>query len=653
MATETTIKSTDLDFHNIKDSLKQFFLEKEEFADYNFEASGLSNILDVLAYNTHYNALIANFALNESYLSTAQLRNSVVSLAESLGYIPDSRKSARATVSFSLDLSSNVTNENSQLITVDDTSTFFLLPGDLSMSGEIDGISYTFTNRETLIGESIGNKIFQFRTLDDDNTDIEVYEGLPIKKNFIVGQQSEAIYIIPDQNLELETAIVKVFNDSKYLTQEADPVFYTNLLEATELTELSTIYVLRESPNEFYELTFGNGSSLGRTPNPGNVIQVDYLRSSGSAANGITTLKLSSTISLRNSTNQFVVTTSRSNGILTVLSRAAGGGEKENIESIRLNAPYQYASQNRMVTALDYSSLILKNFSTYIDDIKSWGGEDDPNPDFGTVFTSIVFKENLPNRTVVDISRKIEEYADNLSIVSFRLKFVDPIVTYLSTRVFFQYNPTLGGAGKSTAVAKVNTAVANYFEENTGKFDQNFRRSNLLTLVDAADPAILSSRCNVVMHRRIVPVFTLTDSYKINYPVAIAQPNSSEDHVVYSSFFTVNNRTVRIQNKLNSRVIQSGTQSSAVVYTTSPSTTLELVDSNENVVVPNIGSYDPDNGIVYIENLNIQSIVGGIPYINIYATPSNQSVVTVSLNNIIKWDANESANNAIVVTTSN
>jgi hypothetical protein len=632
----TTIKSTQLDFQQIKDSLKNYFKESEEFQDYDFEGSGLNNILDVLAYNTHYNALTANFALNESFLVTAQLRPSVVSLAESLGYVPDSKKSAECSITFSINLA-GVTGLDTQYI---------LEPGELVLRGERDNIDYTFTNRVALRAIA-SNGQYTFVPASDPDNAIRVYEGEERKMDFLVGTAKDVVYVIPDEDMDISTAIVRVFEDqgSSLIDGGSEFSLYTDLLSATTITSASRLYVLRESPNEKYELTFGNGTSLGLSPQPGNVISVNYLRTSGASSNGISSLKLARDIQLGSYTVQ------PQNVSISVLSRASGGGDKEGIESIRLNAPYQFAAQNRMVTAEDYSTLILKKYSQFIKDIQSWGGEDDPQPDYGSVFTSIVWKENLSDLTISNTRQGILDLADQFSIASFQLKFVDPVTTYISTEVFFQFNPSLTGFTESTIRGSVDQSVDDYFTTNTGKFEQVFRLSNMLTEVDATDPSVLSSRANIALNRRLTPVLTATRDYTVAFPTAIRDPEFSETKTVYTSLFTYKNKTVSIRNKLDQRVRISAAGVSPVIFETQATTQLEMIDTSGNVVVDNIGEYDKTAGTVTFYGLNVQSIAGGRNYIKVFAIPANQSVVASVRNNIIRYDKEESFTKAVLVDT--
>ena len=236
----TTIKSTDLDFNNIKNNLKLFLAQKPEFADYNFEASGLSNLLDVLAYNTHYNALLANFALNESFLSTAQLRSSLVGLAGSLGYTVGSRRASYAVVNL------YVTNPTAP--------SSMTMPAGFQFNTVINNKSYVFQTRETLIAYNDGANNYNFFV--NNNLNIPIYEGLAKSKIFLAGPVSENdTYVIPVQNIDLDTVVVRVYDSPSATTYD----LYTNINNATTIDSSSRIYVIKESPNGYYEVTFGNG----------------------------------------------------------------------------------------------------------------------------------------------------------------------------------------------------------------------------------------------------------------------------------------------------------------------------------------------------------------------------------------------------------
>lgn len=593
----TTIKSTSLDFDAIKNNLKTFLEQGGEFDDYNFEASGLSSILDVLAYNTHYNGLIANFALNESFLGTAQLRGSVISLAEGIGYIPDSKTASKAVVNLSMNLSGLATRPNK--ISINDGFKF---------NTTVDEVEYVFQTLEDISATDDGNGLYLFTNVDAEQN-ITIHEGIARTKTFIALDATEnANYIIPDDSLDLDTVVVRVYETSTSSSFQT----YTNIVNATNINENSTLFILKEAPNGFFELSFGNGKTLGRAPAAGNKVTVDYLAVSGNDADTASTFAPQSKITVEG--QQFNVN-------VTTVTKAVGGGDKESIESIRKNAPFQYASQNRMVTAVDYSTLVLRNFSTLIKDIKSFGGEDALEPEFGTVFLSVLFNDDVDATTIQSTKDAIQDLAKQLSVASFSLKFDDPVKTFIETRVFFQFNPNLTTLSRNTIQDNVNTVIRNYFTTNTGKFSQSFRRSNLLTLVDDISPSILSSRADVLFQRRFTPTLNALQDHKLRYAANIAEPDDKE-HIITSSAFTLNNKTCILRNKLNSSKLE--------VFNT--------VD--REVLVDNVGSYSVDT--VDIVGLKVDSFVGANQFIKVSAKPANQSAITPFRQDIVEFDTDES-----------
>jgi len=632
----TTITSTELDFEDIKSKLKVYFQQDTEFSDYNFEASGLNNLLDVLAYNTHFSGLIANFALNESYLGTAQLRNSVVSLAESLGYIPGTSNSSQATIGLTINLV-GVPN-------LDQVYSF--QPGELTLTGSVDGNSYTFSNRKTITADAQGTGIYTFYPFDDPAASIIVYEGEEQNKQYLVDTTENALYVIPDQNIDASTAIIKVYPDPGVAVSGSGAyTLYNDIFETSSITDQSSLYVLRESPNNFYELTFGSFNSFGKSPVAGNVVEVNYLRPSGSTANSISNLRLSSTLKM----GTYTVDNDLVN--LNTKTASSGGTEKENIESIRKKAPFQYASQNRMVTPLDYEALILRKYGNFITDIICWGGEDNLPPEYGTTFTSIVWKDNLSSTKLSELRASIINLSKELSIVSFIIKFTAPSETYVSTKLFYQYNPLLGGDTQSIVDAAVQNTVKNYFDRSIGKFAQVFRRSNLLSEVDDADPSVLSSRADITLQKRIIPILTLPSNYNFTFGSSLKNPEDIPTTVIRTGVFKYLNKNVYIRNKLNNRVKISPDGVVPVIFDKKPSNKLEMVDQQGTVVKDDMGSYDPLTGNVEILKLNVQNTGNSTNYIKIFGIPANESAILPKFSGILKYDVTESSVNAVTVTS--
>ena len=608
----TTIQSTSLDFTAIKNNLKTSLVQSDEFADYNFEASGLSNLLDVLATNTHFNGLIANFALNESYIGTAQLRSSLVSLAEGIGYIPDSVNASRAIVNLTTSLAGVAGRPNK-----------ITIPTGFTFNATVDGVAFTFQTQEDISATDDGNGSYTFQTADG-STNINIFEGTQTLKTFLItGQTENFAYVIPDENMDIDTAVVTNFETPS----SSSGTTFTDLRNARSITESSRIYILKETPKGDFEITFGNGTVLGVSPVAGNKVTVSYLSAKGSSANGA---KVFTPV------NQITVGASNYTVSSTTVSNSFGGSPKETMASIRTTAPFQYATQNRMVTAEDYATLVQRNFGSLLSDISSFGGEDALKPEFGVIFLSLLFSDAVESDTVSGETIKqttkdsIVALAKDLSVASFDVKFTDPVQTFIETSVFFQFNPNLTTLAENAIKSQVQDVVTNYFTKNTGRFKQSFRRSNLLTLIDAVSPSILSSRCTVGMQQRITPTLTAISDYTLRLPQSIAIADDV-NRIITSTAFTFQNKNCIIRNRLNSTV-------------------LEVFDNiNNETVVDNVGSYTRDT--ISLIGLQVDAIPTGESFIKITATPENQSFVTPFRQDILKHDLQRSLVSVVEVST--
>lgn len=589
----TTVNSSQLDFNNIKESLKSHLQKQDEFADYDFEASGLSNILDVLAYNTHLNALTANFSLNESFLGTAQLRSSIVSIATSVGYVPATRTSAFGTVNISM----SITGDRPSVIE---------LPAYTRFTANVDDVSYIFQTKESYIAADDGNGNYLFET-SSGSTNIPIYEGTLKTKSFLVGEFNESdVYIIPDTGLDADTVTVNVYES----VTGTSFIPYTNIIDTNTINENSTIYILKEAPNEFYQLSFGGNGILGANPEANNLIEVKYISTNGPDANSATNFVAIDGVLIDGVSQPLNVQT---------VSRAVGGDVKESKESIRRNAPFQYATQNRMVTSDDYTSIIRRNFGTLISDIKSWGGEENPEPKFGTIFSSILFEDDVTESVIATTKSSIEDLVDQLAVVTFNVEFADPIKTYVESNIFFQMNPKLTPLSINALKNQVEDIVNIYFNEAIGGFDKSFRRSNLLTAIDEVSPAILSSRCEIRMQKRITPTINAVNTYKLSFPVDIAETDNNEYRVM-STPFLMDTVVCRIQNELNTNNLQ-------IVNT-----------GNGEVVVDSIGNFNPTVRTVDIIAFKPTGTFGNDGIIKISVTPANQSAISPVRNDILEYD---------------
>lgn len=621
----TTIQSSSLDFDAIKNNLKTYLQQQKEFKDYDFDASGLNNLLDVLAYNTHLNGLTANMALNESFLNTAQLRSSVVSHAETLGYIPASKSASQAVINMSFNVGTSQADVPEKL----------QISSGYKFTANVNDASYTFQTQELIEAINDGNNFFQLQTLDG-STDIPIKEGIAKTKTFFAGEDSEeTVYIIPDVSLDRATAIIKVFDSST----SSDFTTYINLETANNITATTPAYILKEAPNGYYELTFGNGSTLGAVPKAGAKITVEYLSVDGENANGARLFEPLATVEVTEPPSGIGL---EQLPLISTVNRSVGGAQKETLDSIRRNSPFRYASQNRMVTHSDYSSLILRSYGSYINDIIAWGGEDNVVPEYGMAFLSVDFKNDINATLRNTIKDNIRVLVDQLSIASFGLKFSDPIITFLETNVFFQYNPDYTNLAINTLQENVKTVVANYYSTNIGKFGQAYRRSSMLALVDDVSPAILSSRVDTKMQQVFTPSGGVEQDFTFSFPVPIAVADDINTVVNTSTFLflpeydpilnpTPTVKTCRLENKLSTN-------------------TLQVIESaTGGIIKDNAGSFNAAAGTVTLTGFKANSNDA----IKLSVSAANASAIVPTREYILKSDNTRLSAKGIRTTASN
>lgn len=600
----TTIKSSDLDFENIKGRLKTYFQAKPEYADYDFNAAGLNNILDVLAYNTHVNGLTANFALNEAFLNTAQLRSSVVSHAEALGYDVRSKVASRALLTITFNLA-GVTNR----------PTTVLIPRGLTFSAQIDSISYTFRTLETYTARDDGTGNYTLET-STGSTDIPVFEGKEMTKTFLVGEKEERqIYVIPDENMDKSTAIVEVYDTAS----SSNFTSYSPVKDAVRITPDSELFTIRESPNGYFEVNFGDGISFGKSPEPGNKIVITYLSTGGPTGNDASVFTPTSTVTVLGN----VYPTS-----CVTVSVSTGGSEKQSIESIKNLAPYAYATQQRLVTSLDYKATIQSNY-TDIQDVTVWSGDQNVPIDYGAAYVSIKYSNGTPQSTKTQIENSIvNNFTDNLSVMSITTKFVEPIEVFLELNTVFNFDPALTGRTLASVEQDVYNFQTSYFANNLGTFDAVFRRSNMLTEIDAFSAAILSSRSDVRAQLRFVPTIGQVTSHQLKFPMRIADPDDVEAQII-SDTFQFRGVVAQLRNKLSD-------------------TKLQIYDLSGNVLADNVGQYNAATGVVSIIGFNPQKLLFGYNYIKVSVYPENQSFVKPLRNYVLGLDPNNSSASAII-----
>ena len=594
----TNIQSTALDFNNIKTSLKEFLKKKTEFADFDFDGAGLSNILDVLAHNTHFNGLIANLATNESFIHTAQLRSSLVSHAESLGYDIRSKTSSQVT----LDATINLTGVSGRPQTL-------TLPIGTNFVGTNEDGNQSFITREIYTASDDGAGLYTFKDANG-TAGIVAFEGTLITKTFFVGQKTDRqVYIIPDIDIDTNSTVVTVFNSPTSDQSEE----YTPLSKAITVNAKSTYYTIREAPNGTYELNFGDGVTFGKSPEAGSKIVVTYSRTVGATSNGCKAFTTTAAFTIGGTA--YAVS-------IVPQANSAGGADRQGIESIRQNAPSAFAAQQRLVTPDDYKSTISSNFPT-VSDVSVWGGQDNVPIAYGEVYIGLDFNTGLSDAAKTVIKNSIKtNFSDNLSVMSITPVFVDPIETFLELHTVITVNPDLTSKSPQTLENNTRDTITNHINTKINGFTKTFRRSNLLTEIDEIDAGILNSKMDVKVQVRLVPVLNEPTSYTVTFPMAILGEGSQQINVESTTFdVTGVNGKCKIVNKIGSSILQ-----------------IVNVDDNDAVVTDNIGDYLPSTGVLNLNNFNLNLINAGVNFLKFSAVPQNQATIPMLRNFVYKHD---------------
>lgn len=574
----SNLKVTELDFFQIRENLKTFLKSQAKFKDYDFEGSGMAVLLDVLAYNTHYNAINANMAMNEVFLDSAQLRNNVVSHAKMLGYVPRSSTSSFAYV----DVTVNSPTGSPSTLTVDRGTQF---------SSVVDGTQYTFTVLES---QSISptNGVYKFENLKLNEGTIRTFTYTV--DNFDLSQYFE----VPDARSDISSLIVKVRKNSSTTSYD----IFTLAKNFVDITSSTKAYFLQESMDGKYEVYFGDGI-VGQKLEAGNVVELEWLSTNAELANGATFFTLASTIQ------------GNSNVTVDTLYKAAGGGSREDIDSIKFNAPLSYVSQNRVVTPEDYKAAIINNYPN-IETVAVWGGEENVPPDYGKAYISVKPK-NAETLSTAEKQYIKDQILKTRNVVSITPELVDPEYTYIKLEVFFKYDPNLTNKTAGELRQVVSNVINNYNDTELKKFDGVFRHSKLSRLIDTCEPSILNSTVRVYMQKRFVPEIGSALKYTLTFSSPLYTSGSTEK-VISSTSFTYNGFTQYVQDLPQSDPTMTDENGSHVLQI------YRLVGDTKQVTVANAGYIDSANGIVVISNFNPSAIPGA--YIAITAVPNSNDI---------------------------
>ena len=488
------LRVTELDFDNIKQNLKTFLKAQNEFKDYDFEGSGMSILLDTLAYNTHYLGFNANMLANEMFLDSASLRSSVVSHAKTLGYEVTSARSPYATV-------------NVRLTTPSNNKT---MSAGTAFTTNVGGTDYQFVTIADVTGNNSGSAV-QFDS-------VNIYEGTYVTTKYVVDTADvDQRFLLRDANSDTSTLTVKVQTSSS----NTSTTTYTKATDITQLSSSSTVYFLQETDSGLYEIYFGDGV-VSKSLSDGNIVQLQYVITNKGETNGASTFSSPSSID------------GETDITITTVTNASGGSESESIQSIKLNAPLDYAAQGRCVTVDDYKTYAKKLFPNTLA-VSVWGGEDgsydtstgvSSNPEYGKVFISIKPTTGA-NLTTVQKSNLVAAFSP-FKVASITPVIVDADTTFLILNITFNYDSTSTTSTKDELASLIFKTVSSYNISDLQEFNSSFRHSKLTGLIDGTDSSILNNTTTVTMGKFFTPVSAST-SYTLNFNNAFYNPHASHN----------------------------------------------------------------------------------------------------------------------------
>jgi hypothetical protein len=487
MASSTDLIVTGLDFDVIRANLRNYIASKPEFTDYDFTDSALGTLLDLLAYNTYYNAFYVNMATNEAFLDTAQLYDSVVSHAKSLGYTPTSARSATANVQ--LIFTSSIANSTFRSIRV---------PKDTRFNTIVNGVTYTFVTPQTYT--------ISANTSGGFASHIDIKEGVPLSHTYVFDRTSNTSFVLPNQNVDITSIRVSVTTSGNVQTYIlADDVITSN--------SSSQVFFVEADREQKFKVAFADGV-MGKQPETSSIVTISYRVCTGVQPNGANTYTLIDS------------TIDGQTGITIVpVGRASGGAEIESIESVRFNAPRMYETQNRSVTSQDYERILLRQ-NPDIQAISVWGGEENDPPIYGKVFVSA-----KPKSTTVFSQNRKQEIVNAIrryNVQSIDIEVVDPAYLYIVPEVTVRYDPTLTTLTPGELANEVAARVIAFESTNLSTFNKSFRFSRFLDYLDKTDESILTTNANIRLRKQFVPNLAISSNYTVNFNNSIQRLGTAE-----------------------------------------------------------------------------------------------------------------------------
>jgi len=604
------LRVTELDFMGIKQNLKEYLASQDQFSDYNFEGSAMSVLLDVLAYNTHYNATLAHLLANEMFLDSALKRSSVVSIAKSMGYLPNSQHCARAVVDLEITAVANY-GPDSLTLSKDTSFTATGIPSELSPSG-----IYSFRPDDDYT-VSVSNEIGAIKTFTFN--DVKLIEGNRVSNQFLVDTTNlSGPFTIPNKNVDITTVTVSVQNDQTTTTFNYSDTYLN-------IENDSSVFWIELDYDGLYQVVFGD-NILGKQLEYGNIVTVEYFVGSADGSNNLSNFSTST-----------ILTGSTETKTITTTTRASGGSQAESIDSIKFHAPKFNTMRDRAVTADDYATLIKRSFPG-INSISVWGGEINDPPIYGRVFICL----DPVAGTVITESDKDTISRDILapkSVVSIQPIFVDPEYTFISVNSTVKYDQKQSLETSTELAGRIRTTIQDHFDLNVNKLGKDFYYSKLSADITDTSTAIITNKIDLTLHKRFTGVVTDQISFKLN-------PNFGQSLLPNSLQSTYFN-TFLNGAYYDAYMVDVPDQSPPDPKGTG---TIYLKQVGTNVVLSSsFGTIDYGTGKILVPTCYFISLLGGATEFRIYTKPQN---VTADITTKILTSTMESYTGAIIPTIS-
>tara|TARA_R100000231_G_scaffold103762_2_gene76997 strand:- start:648 stop:2525 length:1878 start_codon:yes stop_codon:yes gene_type:complete len=472
------LRVSELDFDTIKSNLKNFLSDQNEFADYNFDGSAMSVLLDVLSYNTHYNAFYLNMIVNEMFLDTASIRNSVVSRAKHLGYTPQSVRGAKAYVDLT--------------IYPPDTPSTIVIAKDTQFASTVNGVAYVFATTTSTTINVNANGIYT-------SANVELSQGLPLTHRYTANTNDpDQKFILPNANTDTSTLVVKIQTSAS----DSNTFVYSVANDTTTVNATSNVYFLEESEDGKYEVLFGD-DIIGRKPVNGNIVILQSLIADADQPNGASTFAPVGTVG------------GYANVVVSTLSSASGGSLRDTVQKIKFNAPRSFQAQNRAVTLNDYIRILQRDY-TAAESVVAWGGEDNDPPVYGKVYLAVKPAGGL---TLSDATKTFikNTILKDRNIVSVTPEITDPDYLYIKVDTTIKYNSVETDLTAATIQSQISNTIYQYGQTELGLFADQFRYSPLIKKIDETESAVESSLTSVKLKRTFTPTLNVSSSYTLKF----------------------------------------------------------------------------------------------------------------------------------------